>query len=581
LPSASLIGGVISSQLGAAFFPYVGATIDVIHLLGGARTADYQYLPAVAERHGDRIQLKLNHDPTFKRPKSVLVYVLPQVDATTPPGIVIDTEKDPACISSAASALPAEAPPSLYSAQYGHGWTLTLRDADGRTQHNISIKADPSVGGFLVSAGSVDQNLFRNDTSVKGSITGHWGFKSVTLPPFTLEHSRSGAWQLDVKQQESLIAGSHVVLNLSSPVASCIGQVQLNDGKGHHLAAVVSHTSATTVTAALDLGPAAVGDGALEVQQVGLNQPDQQKLRIYQPLPGVDQTTYFAGDHVIEFGGQRLGEIASAEFGGTHFDPADLLTSAEKNDTAQFVQPDSAPVATVAANSTATAVLHLRDGRTMTVSFAVQASRPKVKILSVNPRNPASTIQLQNQDAVPQDTQLNLTLQTVVPAAFQPDEKIQIRSDLQTAPVELALSHGLMLQDPQTAIVSFVPAQLLGASTFGRLEFRVIDSRGVAGAWHALPKVVRLPQLTEIRCPPSLDSKCTLTGDQLYLLAAVSAEPSMKHAVRIPGGFTGASVEIPRPSGSTIFIKLRDDPGTADAVLLPVIPELPPGSGQQ
>jgi hypothetical protein len=40
-------------------------------------------------------------------------------------------------------------------------------------------------------------------------------------------------------------------------------------------------------------------------------------------------------------------------------------------------------------------------------------------------------------------------------------------------------------------------------------------------------------------------------------------------------------VEIPRPSGSTIFIKLRDDPGTADAVLLPVIPELPPGSGQQ
>ena len=581
MPSASLIGGVISSQLGAAFFPYVGAAIDVIHLLGGARTADYQYLPALAQKHGDRIQLKLNHDPTFKSPKSVLVYVLPQVETTTPPRIVIDTENHPACISGAASALPAEAPPSLYSTQYGHDWTLSLKDADGRTQNNISIKPDPSVGGFLVAAGAVNQNLFKNDTSLQASITGHWGFQTVTLPPFTLEHSRSGAWQLEAKQQESLIAGSQVVLTLTGPVAACIDHVQLNDGKGNHLAAKLTHTSAHAVTAALDLSQAAVSDATLQVQQAGLNQPDQHKLRIYQPLPQVDKTTYFAGDHVIEFAGQRLDEIASAEFGGAHFDPAHTPKSADQGDTVQFTQPDSAPASTVAADSTATAVLHLRDGRTMNLSFSVQAPRPMVKVLSMNPRNPASTIQLQNHDAVPQDTQLNLTLQSVTPAAFQPDEKIQIRGDLQTTPVELSLSHGLMLQDQQTVIASFVPAQLLGASTFGRLEFRVIDSRGVAGAWQALPKVVRLPQLKEIRCPLSLNSKCTLTGDHLYLLAAISAEPSMKHAVKIPGGFTGASVEIPRPSGSTIFIKLRDDPDTADPVLLPVMPLLPSANGQQ
>lgn len=581
MPSANLIGGVISSQLGAAFFPYVGAAIDVIHLLGGARTADYQYLPALAERHGDRIRLKLNHDPTFKSPKSVLVYVLPQVEPMTPPSIVVDTENHPTCISSAASALPAEAPPALYSTQYGHDWILSLKDADGRTQNNISIKADPSVGGFLVSAGAVNQNLFKNDTSLQGTITGRWGFKTVTLPPLTLEHPRSGAWQLNAQQHESLIAGSKVALNLSSPVAACIGQIQLNDGKGHHLAAVVTHTSATTITAAFDLSQAVVSEGSLQVQQAGLSQPDQQKLRIYQPLPRVDKATYYAGDHVIELAGQRLDEIASAEFGGAQFDPAHLPKSTDTPDTVQLIQPDSAPATTLAANSNATAVLHLRDGRSMNLSFPVQAPRPLVKILSLNPRNPVSTIQLQNHDAVPQDTEINLTLQSVTPAAFQPDEKIQIHSDLQTTPVELSLSHGLMLQDQQTVIASFVPAQLLGASTFGRLEFRAIDARGVAGAWQALPKVVRLPQLKEIRCPLSLNSKCTLTGDHLYLLAAISAEPSMKHAVKIPGGFTGASVEIPRPSGSTIFIQLRDDPDTADPVLLPVLPELPSASGQQ
>lgn len=579
MPSASLIGGVVSSQLGAAFFPYVGAAIDVIHLLGGARTADYQYLPALAEKHGDRIQLRLNHDPTFKSPKSVLVYVLPQVETTTPPNIVIDTENHPACISSAASVLPAEAPPALYSTQYGHDWVLALKDADGRTQNGIHIKPDPSVGGFVVPAGAVNNGLFGHDTVLQGSITGQWGFKAVALPGFTLEHSRSGAWQLNPKQQQSLIAGTKVVLNLNSRVAACIDQVQLNDGKGHHLAAKVTHTSADTVTAELDLGEAAVSDGTLQVQQAGLKQPDQQKLRIYAPLPQVEKTTYYAGDHSIELDGQQLDEIASAEFGGAQFSPAREPKSGANGDELQLTQPESAPAPTVATNSTATAVLHLRDGRTMDLPFLVQAPRPVVRVIGMNPRNPASTILLQNRDAVPQDTQLNLTLQSVTPAAFQPDEKIQIRSDLQTKPVELALSHGLMLQDQQTVIASFIPAQLLGASTFGRLEFRVIDGRGVAGAWQTLPKVVRLPQLKEIRCPLDLSRSCTLTGDHLYLLSEISADPAMKHAIKIPGGFTGASVTIPRPSGSTIFVKLRDDPDTADPVLLPVLPETT-GSGQ-
>jgi hypothetical protein len=37
-------------------------------------------------------------------------------------------------------------------------------------------------------------------------------------------------------------------------------------------------------------------------------------------------------------------------------------------------------------------------------------------------------------------------------------------------------------------------------------------------------------------------------------------------------GFAGNTMKVPRPNGTTLYLKLRDDPSTVDLVSLPVMP---------
>ena len=39
-----------------------------------------------------------------------------------------------------------------------------------------------------------------------------------------------------------------------------------------------------------------------------------------------------------------------------------------------------------------------------------------------------------------------------------------------------------------------------------------------------------------------------------------------------PLGFAGNTMKVPRPNGTTLYLKLRDDPSTVDLVSLPVLP---------
>jgi len=38
-------------------------------------------------------------------------------------------------------------------------------------------------------------------------------------------------------------------------------------------------------------------------------------------------------------------------------------------------------------------------------------------------------------------------------------------------------------------------------------------------------------------------------------------------------GFVGSTLNVPRPNGTLLYIKLRDDPATVSTVVLPVLPE--------
>jgi hypothetical protein len=195
----------------------------------------------------------------------------------------------------------------------------------------------------------------------------------------------------------------------------------------------------------------------------------------------------------------------------------------------------------------------------------------------------------------------------------------------------------LTLQDSKTVFATLDPMKLLGPSAFGPLKFRPVNDGGVEGDWQPLASLVRMPDLKEVRCTPvtkgdsngaqseenaeraraklksdnepgaenrlvaenSPESKadgklpespaasatktkpaeanaeqlCTLAGDKLFLIDAVSTDPDFTTSITVPDGFVEAQLAIPAPKDKTLYIKLRDDPSTVDTAVLPVTEE--------
>jgi hypothetical protein len=65
--------------------------------------------------------------------------------------------------------------------------------------------------------------------------------------------------------------------------------------------------------------------------------------------------------------------------------------------------------------------------------------------------------------------------------------------------------------------------------------------------------------------------QCTLTGDKLFLIDAISADADFSNPVPVPDGFMSAALSIPVPKGKALYIKLRDDPATIDTAVVPLL----------
>jgi hypothetical protein len=76
-----------------------------------------------------------------------------------------------------------------------------------------------------------------------------------------------------------------------------------------------------------------------------------------------------------------------------------------------------------------------------------------------------------------------------------------------------------------------------------------------------------------VRCPDSPDNPCQLSGSNLFLIGAVASDAQFARALPVPPGFTEATLTVPRPNGTLLYLKLRDDPETVNTVVLPVLPE--------
>jgi hypothetical protein len=195
-------------------------------------------------------------------------------------------------------------------------------------------------------------------------------------------------------------------------------------------------------------------------------------------------------------------------------------------------------------------------------------------LISKNVQAGASVIRLGNADDLPQDGTLSIFLKTEMPANFPRGEKIEIATEDGSASSYLSLADGtLVLQDSHTVLGTLHPLKNFGQSVFGPLRLRPVSENGERGDWQPLAKLVRVPTLKEVRCSDSPDKPCTLTGQNLFLIDSVASDSQFVHNIPVPVGYPESSLSVPRPNGTLLYIKLRDDPSIANKAALPVLPE--------
>jgi hypothetical protein len=237
---------------------------------------------------------------------------------------------------------------------------------------------------------------------------------------------------------------------------------------------------------------------------------------------------------------------------------------------------NNAPTAALQPEEKLVAHVALKDGRVLDLQTTVEAPRPKIALLSKSvQRGPGSSaIRFGNEDELSHGSRLSFFVKAEVPEKFSHNEKIEVATADESFHVLLSEADGnLVLQDSQTVLAFLDPAKNFGPSAFGPLRFRPVDADGAKGDWTPLVNLVRVPSVREIRCPDSPDKQCKLSGSNLFLIDSVASDSQFSHTVPVPAGFVDSTLSVPRPNGTLLYLKLRDDPSAVNMMVLPVLPE--------
>jgi hypothetical protein len=573
-PNSDLIGVLSTTKQagGGAYSPYVGAVMDMARIMENLHTADFQYIPALALAKDDVLELKLNNPPSFRKPKSVLVVGLPAVEAAQFPPLRAVDAKQVLCLETPGLVLPAEGAPLVFSTQYAHDLVLRVKEKSGLSA-DLPVSADAARGGVVVDTHALRAGL---DVELTGTVRGYWGFETFDGPNFQLNSAHAAKWTTTATDASALVVGREDVLHLQADDAACVDQVSIKDEHGKTSKAVWKLSKPNELEIKVPLKDAAPGRLTMVVKKHGLAQPDEVPLQAYAEAGHLDALVIHAGDHQGMLKGTRLDEVAGLDVNGIHFAPAGLRRAQQKDELIvstpgtdpPALHPDQKLLAHVA----------LKDGRFLEVQTTVEPPRPKVSLVSksVQMAKGASrpAIRLANSDDLPQNGRLSFFLKAETPETFSRSEKIEVGAQDDSFHVLLSFADGdLTLQDPKTALAVLDPLKSFGPSAFGPLRFRPVDANGAAGDWQPLANLVRIPTLKEIRCPDTPDKQCTLSGTNLFLIDSVASDAAFTHAVPVPVGFADSTLAVPRPNGTLLYLKLRDDPAAVNAAALPVLPE--------
>ncbi len=572
-PSSDLVGALSATSLagGGFYSPYVGAVVDLARLMSSLHTAEYQYIPALALPQGDQLNLRLNNPPSFRKPKSVLVVGLPAVEAAQLPPLRAVNQDEVFCLQKRPLALPVDGAPLVFSRDIAHDFVLSVKNGSGAVM-DLPATADAATGGFLVDARELKSNQL--DSALSGTLHGYWGFEPVEGPTFLLRSAHPAKWTLPVADETALVVGREDTVHLQSVCAACVDQVTVEDTRGNHLKTNWKPAKPDELEVNVTLGNDTSGPVKILVKQSGLAKPDELDLRTYSEAAHLDRFKINAGDREGILKGTRLDQVESLQIGGVHFVPA-ILARAEEKDELHLAAPNGVPVA-LHPEQTLMADVTLKDGRSLELQTTVDMPRPKIKLLSKNiePDSKSSAIRLGKQDELPQNGRISFLFKTEIPEQFARSEKVEVATIDGSFDAMLSVADGtLILQDAQTVLGVLDPAKTFGSSAFGALHFRVVDSDGRKGDWEPLANLVRLPSLKEIRCPDAPDKQCKLIGSDLFLIDSVASDPQFTHTAPVPIGFVDATLPVPRPNGTLLYMKLRDDPSTVNMMVLPVLPD--------
>ena len=365
------------------------------------------------------------------------------------------------------------------------------------------------------------------------------------------------------------------MLHLQSGSTACVEKVSAQDSKGKDLKVTWKILKPDELQVQVPLKDEPAGPIKLLVQQYGLSTPDKIAVSAYSEAAHLDRFTINSGDRRGVLTGTRLDEVSGFELNGIHFVPAKLSGTPQESELG-LMAPSAAATASLPTDEKLTAHVALKDGRVLDLQTSVEPPRPKVTLVSktAGQTSAPSALRLGNQDELAQNGRLSFLLKTEVPDKFPHDEQIEVATTDGSSDALLNLENGgLVLQDSQSVLAILDPLKNLGPSAFGALQFRPVDEDSGKGDWQPLARLVRIPALREVRCPDAADQPCVLGGSNLFLLDSVASDPEFKTVVSVPSGYSDDTLSVPRPSGTLLYVKLRDDPSTVDTVTLPVLPQ--------
>jgi hypothetical protein len=572
-PSSDLLVQVSATPTagGGYYSAYVGAVVDVVRILGSAHTAQYQYIPALSLPKKDSLNLRLNTPPSFRNPKSVIVIALPLVRAAVAPPLEPVDGTQVFCADQPSLLLPADGAPLVFATELAHNFVLHV---ETKTGPGIDLPAVPDAaqGGFLIDTKAIQSVELEGE--VGGILRGVWGFRAFEGPRFRLRASTPQQWVVASKDASALIVGREDTLHLQSPDACCVSGVSLRDENGKISDAGWKIAKPEELEVKVPLQNATAGTLTVMIHKMGTRQADEIPLHTYSEAGRLDAFDIHSGDADGVLKGTRLDQVRSLELAGLRFTP-DGLSRANQRDELKLVCHDASVTKRLQPGDAVVVHVALEDGRSMDLKTAVEASRPRVAVLGKSVQSDTtgspSTIRLEGHDELPQDGRLNFFLKTQVPENFPPAEKIEVATADESFSVLLSEKDGnLTAQDSKTIFGVLDPLKLLGPSAFGPLKFRPVDGNGIEGDWQPLITLVRIPVLEGIRCAPSAEKPCTLDGDKLFLIDAVSSDPDFANSVTVPDGFVQAALTIPHPKEKTLYLKLRDDPSTVVTADVPI-----------